>query len=157
MRPLTATFVPNAEGRVLIDVDVICSDKISYETIVFKLDTGSDFTVLNNNVLKDVLGYSDSDLRACPKHDKPVITASGEELFFRYIRGSLIRIDGQRMRCDIYFCVDKTVQNNLLGANLLKNFKLAIDNDANTVHFIERQTEVLMGKGETPLQLFELE
>ena len=63
MQPIVVAFPVTALGRVEFDAEVLTSDKMSLNTVTFKLDSGSDFTTLSCDDLT-MLGYDIKFLRS---------------------------------------------------------------------------------------------
>jgi len=87
MQPIIISFPPSTLGRVEFAAEVSTGDKLSLESVDFKLDSGSDFTTVSCHDLED-LGYTHDFLQRCPFHANHASTADGElKLQLQYISG----------------------------------------------------------------------
>ena len=75
MEPIIIPFDSNSLGRVDFTADVMKGDYKSFGSVMFKLDSGSDFTTIDHEDL-DELGYTQAFLQSCPYHPTSASTAS---------------------------------------------------------------------------------
>ena len=68
MHPIVITFTKISTGRIEFNADIMTADRLSFDTIRFKLDTGSEFTTLSHADLIQ-LGYEYDYLRKCKHYD----------------------------------------------------------------------------------------
>jgi len=99
-------------------------------TPTFKVDTGSDFTVLR---LDDLirLGYNMESLKIYPVHEHRASTVAEENgLILHYIDGVTLELGCVTLYNRRIFFSDQIVRN-LLGSDILKYFNIEIDREAN--------------------------
>ena len=77
MQPIVIPFEPSSLGRVVFLAQVMTGNRKTLNDVIFKLDSGSDFTTLSCDDL-DVLGYDDGELRLLELKNKPSLS-SGEK------------------------------------------------------------------------------
>jgi hypothetical protein len=146
-------------GRVIFRADVLRSDRLSHDEVIFKLDSGSDFTTLS---LEDLgrLGYTEEFLRNCPEYGVDgisVTTADGSPVHFRYLSNiSIMFQDREIQGCKIFFALD-TKMRSLFGNDILKYFNREVNYDAGELRLNERSGPPLMSADETPLHIYVLE
>jgi len=155
-REISIPLNTNELGRVEIYVDVSARDGKSFGRINFKVDSGSDFTIINT---KDLLrlGYTFDFLRSCSFHSNPAKAVSSDfRLKLQYIPNITIKF-GQReiQGCRIFFSLDKSL-SNLLGCDILKYFNWNISYDNCTLSLTERGTKPPLAMGETPVHIYSL-
>ena len=106
MVPIIIDFTPGNLGRVVFAVKVMTGDRKSLKTVIFKLDSGSDFTTHNCDDLEN-LGYTQEFLKSCPFHSTRASTASGGSVLpLQYIANvSIVFGDRELQGCRIYFAI----------------------------------------------------
>jgi predicted aspartyl protease len=121
------------------------------------LDTGSDFTVLNQDVLYD-LGYTEDFLKSCPVHGTTATSWSGVESTIRYIDDFSIEFSGDRAvrKCRIFFTLESDT-SNLLGSDILKYFNYNVNLDKGELTLTKRENEPPLSNGESRLFVYSLE
>jgi hypothetical protein len=157
MQPIIINFETSGLGRVGFDVKVSTADRKSLRSVIFKLDSGSDFTTLSRKSLK-VLGYTTEFLQNCPVHKGGASAAAeGLKLQLRYITNASIKLGDRELQgCRIYFSLDTNLRN-LFGCDILKYFNREIDYDKGELRLIERATAPLFAAGETPIHIYTLD
>jgi hypothetical protein len=156
MQPITVSFQPNSLGRVIFSAEVMTGDCKSFDSIEFKLDSGSDFTTLSCEDLND-LGYSEEFLQSQPFRETLASAASTElTLHLQYIDSVSIKLgDRELQNCRIFFALG-TKLRSLFGSDILKYFNREIDYDAGKFKLTQRATAPELAVGENALQIYEL-
>ncbi|MDR2167129.1 MAG: retroviral-like aspartic protease family protein [Clostridiales bacterium] len=156
MRPIIIHFDDCDLGRVIIRADVLRGDSLSHGPVRFKLDSGSDFTIVNYDDLKD-LGYTDEFLRNCPKHTNIATAAEGSSITLRYLSNISIMFEDREIQgCRIYFSLEAGMRN-LFGNDILKYFNREINYDMGEMRLNQRAAQPLLAAGQAPLQIYSLE
>ena len=157
MVPIIIDFTPGNLGRVVFAVKVMTSDRKSLRSVMFKLDSGSDFTTLSVRALAQ-LGYTNEFLRTCPFHSLRASTASGGSVLpLQYISNvSIVFGDRELQGCRIYFALGTTLRS-LFGSDILKYFNREIDYDSGELRLTERINMPQLSQGEAPIQIYSVE
>ena len=101
MEPIVIPFVSNNLGRVDFTADVMKSDYKSFGSVLFKLDSGSDFTTIDCADL-DELGYTQDFLESRPFHPSSVSTASSE-IRLQYITNVSVKFGNREIQgCRVF-------------------------------------------------------
>ncbi|MDR0220047.1 MAG: retropepsin-like domain-containing protein [Lachnospiraceae bacterium] len=126
----------------------------SLHLVKFKLDSGSDFTTINQDDLYD-LGYTLEFLQNCPIHASGASTASdGLKLQLRYITDVSIKLGDRELQgCRIYFSCDTNLRN-LFGCDILKYFNWETNYDKGELRLTQRDSAPLLLPDEIPLQIY---
>ena len=98
MEPIVIPFVSNNLGRVDFTADVMKSDYKSFGSVLFKLDSGSDFTTIDCADL-DELGYTQDFLESRPFHPSSVSTASSD-IRLQYITNVSVKFGNREINYD---------------------------------------------------------
>ena len=89
--PIIIPFEHSDLGRVEFFLQVQTGDGLSLDDVAFKLDSGSDFTTLSCEDLKN-LGYTQEFLQACPFHHVSASAASADiEFRLQYLESIAIK------------------------------------------------------------------
>jgi len=157
MKPIVIQFTPNNLGRAAFKANVLTGDSKGLDTVVFKLDSGSDFTTLSCDDL-DYLGYSQDFLKLCPYHETIASTASSKEsLNLQYISNVSIKFGDRELQgCRIYFALN-TELLSLFGNDILKYFNREINYDVGEIRLSECINKPQLSIGETPIQIYSIE
>jgi hypothetical protein len=127
MMPIKIEFIPTALGRIDFRADVMTANKLSLKPITFKLDTASDFTTLSCEDLFK-LGYTESQLQACPVHEGGADTGGGN-LPLRYLTNVSIKFGDREIQGARVFFALGTKLRSLFGCDILKYFNFSVDYD----------------------------
>ena len=157
--PIRIKFTPNNIGRVIINIDVRKADGLSHKNIVFKLDSGSDFTTISIEDLQ-LLGFKNYFLSKCPKHILPenqkVTTADGTPVKLQYINNmSMMFEDREILNVRLFFAMG-TNMRSLFGSDILKYFNSEVNYDIGYLSLYERSSMPDLSNNEVPLQIYEL-
>ena len=156
MQPIIIPLQPSGLGRVEFPAEISTGDRKTFESVDFKLDSGSDFTTLSCRAL-DGLGYTQEFLQGCPFHSNLVSTA-GEDFNLRlqYITDVSIKFGDRELQgCRIFFALG-TKLRNLFGSDLLKYFNREIDYDAGELRLKQRASVPELTVGEKPIHIYTL-
>jgi len=155
--PIIIPFIPNQLGRILFPVQVQSGDGLSHREVEFKLDTGSDFTLLSQGSLKK-LGYSEAMLKACPTFKGNPSTANSKQGGkLQYLSNISIKFfDREIQGCTVYFSLVDDYRN-LFGADILKYFNKNIDEDKGILTLTKKIKPPLLLENEVPIQIYSLE
>ena len=155
--PIIIPFIPNQLGRILFPVQVQTGNGIAHKKVIFKLDTGSDFTLLSRTSLKD-LDYDEAMLKACPIFEGNPSTANSKRSGkLQYISNISVKFfDREIQGCTIYFSLVDDYKN-LFGADILKYFNKNIDEDNGIFTLTKKIKPPLLLEDEIPLQVYSLE
>jgi predicted aspartyl protease len=127
-------------------------NKKSFDTVRFKLDSGSDFTTLGCEDL-DNLGYSEEYLRSCKVHGKAYTATSGE-VVLQYIEGVSIKFGERELQnCRIFFALDSGMRS-LFGSDILKYFNREINYDTGELRLSSTENPPGLAQNETPIQIY---
>jgi len=127
-------------------------DKKSFDTVRFKLDSGSDFTTLSCEDL-DNLGYSEEYLRSCKVHGK-AHTATSVEVDLQYIEGVSIKFGDRELQgCRIFFALGSGMRS-LFGSDILKYFNREINYDKGELRLDLTENPPGLAQNETPIQIY---
>ncbi|MCL1819139.1 MAG: retroviral-like aspartic protease family protein [Oscillospiraceae bacterium] len=127
-------------------------DKKSFDTVRFKLDSGSDFTTLSCDDL-DNLGYSDECLQSCKIHGKAYTATSGE-VVLQYIENVSIKFGDRELQgCRIFFALGSGMRS-LFGSDILKYFNREIDYDKGELRLKRTANPPKLVQDETPIQIY---
>ena len=161
MEPIIITFTQMSVGRVEFDAEVMTADRLTLDTITFKLDTGSDFTTLSCEDL-ELLGFDQDFLKSCATYGDPASSAGGE-LRLQYIDNVSIKLGNREIQgCRIFFALG-TGLRSLFGSDILKYFNYSVDFDIDATGNIgELQlcpaTRIpQLSKGETQIQIYAID
>jgi len=157
MPPIIIPFTPNYLGRVIFNADVITGDLKSFDRVVFKLDSGSDFTTIEFAVLLS-LGYTREFLKNCPSHDEVISTAyQDNKKPLQYISNISIKFEDRELQgCRIFFALDSNLKS-LFGSDILKYFNWGVNYDEGIFHLNERKNAPLLQENEHPIHIYSLE
>ncbi|MCL2088230.1 MAG: hypothetical protein FWH14_01990 [Oscillospiraceae bacterium] len=157
MESIVIPFTKSNLGRVEFDVDVQTGDKLSFDKVMFKLDSGSDFTTINCNDLK-FLGYSQEFLKSCPYYEISASTASDEhKILLQYIPDVSIKFgDRELQSCRLFFSLG-TKLRSLFGSDVLKYFNIEINFDIGELRLTQTEVKPHLLKDETPIQIYSIE
>ena len=157
MHPIIIPFDTNNLGRVEFLADVMTGDRKSFDTVEFKLDSGSDFTTINCDDL-ETLGYTIEYLKSCPFHKNKASTASDEfHLPLQYVSNVSIKFEDRELQgCRIFFALN-TKLRSLFGSDILKYFNREINYDNGTLILYELSSTPALSEGETPIHIYSLE
>ena len=157
MAAIIIKFTTDNLGRVVFAANVMTSDRKSLESVIFKLDSGSDFTTINNDDL-EYLGYTKAFLKSCPFHSTRASTASGGSVLpLQYISNvSIMFGDRELQGCRLYFALGTNLRN-LFGSDILKYFNREIDYDKGELRLTERINKPQLSPGEVPIQIYSVE
>ena len=156
MQPIVISFPQSTLGRVEFAAEVSTGDRMSLDSVDFKLDSESDFTTLSCHDLED-LGYSLDFLQRCPFHTNHASTADGElKLQLQYISGVSIKFGDRELQgCRVYFALG-TKLRSLLGSDILKYFNREIDYDKCELRLTQRTSSPELASGEDTIQVYYL-
>ena len=161
MEPIIITFTQLSVGRVEFDAEVITADRLSLDTVTFKLDTGSDFTTLSYDDLK-LLGYEDVFLHAC-KHYKDPASSAGGDLKLQYMDNISIKLGDRELQgCRIFFALDTDLRS-LFGSDILKYFNYSVNFDSDEtgetgeLQMVKSARSPKLSKGESQIQIYSLD
>jgi len=157
MVPITISFTPNNLGRIVFLAQMMTGDRKNLNDVLFKLDTGSDFTTISCDDL-DRLGYSPEYLKSCPRHEVRASLASDElRVPLQYIPNVSIKFGERELQhCRIFFALG-TKLRSLFGTDILKYFKMEICYDIGEFKLTKREEKPLLSTGETPIQIYSIE
>ncbi|MDR1703520.1 MAG: hypothetical protein LBS19_02385 [Clostridiales bacterium] len=149
--------MPNNLGRVMGEAFVSTKDGKSFESVRFKLDSGSDFTTISCDDLR-LLGYSQEYLEECPRYQYGAFLASEEGILtLRYIKNVSIKFSDREIQgCRLFFALDTNL-HNLLGSDILKYFNREIDYDNGELRLYERKEKPQLSTGEQPIHIYAIE
>jgi hypothetical protein len=153
MSAIVITFAPTSLGRVEFDAEVMTADRLSLDTVKFKLDTGSDFTTLSLADLH-LLGYSDTFLQSCPVFGE-AITPAGE-VTLQYIEHISLKLGDREIQdCRIFFALGSPMRS-IFGCDILKYFNYAVDFDKGEFLLNKTDRVPALSFGETPIQIYSI-
>ena len=157
MAPIIIKFTSDNLGRVIFDADVMTGDRKSLKTVVFKLDSGSDFTTINCDDLEN-LGYSNDFLKTCPFHQIKASTASsGHTLPLQYISNISIKFQDRELQgCRMFFAIGTNLRS-LFGSDILKYFNREINYDKGELRLTELANKPMQSQGEVPIHIYSVE
>ena len=97
----------DAQGRVIFSARIITGDYKSFKRVYFKLDSGSDFTTISCDDLKN-LGYTLDFLEKCPFHGTTALSAFGDsQIQMQYILNVSIKFGDRELQgCRIFFALN---------------------------------------------------
>lgn len=155
MHPIVIDFTPNNLGRVNFRTDFMTGDRLTFDEVIFKLDSGSDFTTLSCEDL-DNLGYSEKYLKACKIYGK-ARTATAGEVDLQYIENVSIKFGNRELQgCRVFFALGSDL-HSLFGSDILKYFNYEVDSDAGELRLYKRRVSPALSQGETPIHIYTLE
>ena len=157
MHPIIIPFDTNNLGRVEFLSDVMTGNRMSFGSVEFKLDSGSDFTTISCDDL-ETLGYSIEYLKTCPFHKSKASTASDEfHLPLQYITNISIKFEDRELQgCRVFFALN-TKLRSLFGSDMLKYFNREINYDNGTLTLNKLTSAPVLSEGETPIHIYLLE
>lgn len=157
MQPIIIPFTPNRLGRIVFESKVMTGDRKSLGTVMFKLDTGSDFTTISCDELK-LLGYTQEYLKSCPHHVGGATLAADEhKTTLQYIPNVSIKFDDRELQhCRIYFALG-TKLRSLFGGDILKYFNIEINNNEKEIRLSKREDDIPMLDDEMQIQIYSIE
>ena len=154
MQPIVVAFPVTALGRVEFDAEVMTGDKMSLNTVTFKLDSGSDFTTLSCEDLF-LLGYDDAYLRKCKFHN-PALAAGGSSVTLQYIEDVSIKFGDRELQgCRVFFALG-TKLSSLFGSDILKYFNYSVNFDVGELTLSKTSIAPKLAKDEKPIQIYSL-
>ena len=154
MIPITINFTPMGLGRIEFETKVMTADRMSLRSVMFKLDTASDFTTLSLDDLYS-LGYKPEQLRKCKIFEGSASTGGGD-LELRYIENVSIKFEDREIQNTRVFFAPKTKLRSLFGCDILKYFNFSVDYDNGTLTLSQAAKAPKLSPGETPIQIYEL-
>ncbi|MDR1687375.1 MAG: hypothetical protein LBS21_02030 [Clostridiales bacterium] len=164
--PIIVSLRPNNLGRVLFSADVLGASKKQQNDVEFKLDSGSDFTIISRRDLIRSLGYSKEFLNSCPLYytENPRVNATqvdGTPLPLRYIKNISMMVNGREIiNTRIFFQSEEQKgkeTRNLFGTDILKYFNWSIDYDKWLLTLSKRNlANVELSPGEKRLEVYDL-
>jgi predicted aspartyl protease len=156
MQPIIIGFRPSGLGRVEFSADVLTGDMKTLGSVLFKLDSGSDFTTISCKDLEE-LGYPQEFLQNCPVYGSDASTATEElRLQLRYIAGVSIKFGDRELQgCRIYFALG-TELRSLFGSDIMKYFNWEVNYDENKLRLTQRTALPQMAADEKPIQIYTL-
>jgi len=157
MLPITIDFVPDSLGRVVFRAQVMTGDRKSFGAVVFKLDSGSDFTTLSCRDL-EVLGYEKKFLESRPNHGTSASTASEDLILpLQYIDNVSIKFGDRELQdCRVFFALG-TKLRSLFGSDILKSFNREISYDSGEFRLTTLKSAPLLLSGEKPIQIYSVD
>ncbi|MCL2169034.1 MAG: retropepsin-like domain-containing protein [Defluviitaleaceae bacterium] len=157
MLAIIVPFTSGGLGRVEVRPDVMTRDRLSLKPVKFKLDSGSDFTLMKTDDLIRVLGYTRELLEACPVYDTPAKTVSSDTLRLQYIENVSIKFGERELQgCRVFFCLDRHT-SNLIGCDILKYFNWSVDYDKGELVMTPRQVKPDLLQGEQEIHIYTLD
>ena len=154
MIPFKIGFTPSGLGRVEFRADVMTADRMSLRSILFKLDTASDFTTLSLTDLKR-LGYTQEQLQECKIFEGSASTGGGD-LELRYIENVSIKFEDREIQNARVFFAPKTKLRSLFGCDILKYFNFSVDYDNGSLMLSKASKSPALSQGETPIQIYSI-
>ncbi|MCL2050708.1 MAG: retropepsin-like domain-containing protein [Lachnospiraceae bacterium] len=155
MTPITISFNPSGLGRIEFSAEVMTADRMSLESVKFKLDTASDFTTLSIKDLEN-LGYTQDQLHKCAIFKGSASTGGGD-LELRYIENVSIKFgDREIQNARVFFALD-TELRSLFGCDILKYFNFSVDYDNGLLLLQQIEKKPPSSFNETPLQIYSFE
>jgi len=157
MHPIVIPFEPSSLGRVVFLAEVMTGDRKTLGDVIFKLDSGSDFTTLSCDDL-DVLGYNMDYLKTCPFHDSHASTASDDLILpLQYISDVSIKFGDRELQgCRVFFALGTNLRS-LFGSDILKYFNREISYDDGELRLLELINKPSLPSGEKPIQIYTIE
>lgn len=153
MESIVITFSPQVTGRIEFGVEVMTADRLSFRTVEFKLDTGSDFTTLSCDDLL-LLGYTDAFLQTCNIYGKA--SSAAGDLDLRYIDNISIKFrDREIQGCRIFFALRSHLRS-LFGSDILRYFNYSVNNDIGELKMSMAAKIPKLTHGEPPLHIYSL-
>ena len=155
MGSIIIPFEFNSLGRVDFFADVMTSDYKSFDSVRFKLDSGSDFTTIDSQDLYN-LGYTRQFLEGCPFHHLSVTTASND-IRLQYIKNVSIKFSEREIQnCRIFFALDSQLRS-LFGSDILKYFNWGVNYDKKVLQLDKTENVPALSEGEEPLHVYTIE
>jgi hypothetical protein len=157
MHTIIIPFEPSSLGRVVFLAEVMTGDRKTLRDVIFKLDSGSDFTTLSCDDL-DVLGYDMEYLKACPHHDTHASTASDDLILpLQFISDVSIKFGDRELQgCRVFFALGTNLRS-LFGSDILKYFNREINYDDGELRLLELKNKPSLSSGEKPIQIYTVE
>jgi hypothetical protein len=157
---ITIDFFSTALGRIDFEADVMTYDKLSFKSVAFKLDSGSDFTTLSCDDLI-LLGYEEDYLKTCKFHINTADPAFGTSAPIQYIENISLKFGDRELQgCRVFFVLNSGLRS-LLGSDILKYFNYEVDyeahQDSGELRLIERKVSPVLAEGETRIHIYSLE
>jgi len=154
MLPIVITFMPSVLGRVVFEAEVLTADRLTLDTVTFKLDTGSDFTTLSCKALAS-LGYTDEILSTCSIYG--TATTGGGNVLLQYIDNVSIKFGDREIQgCRVFFALG-TKLSSLFGSDILKHFTYTVDNELCEFRMSATKRVVTTQAGDPQIQIYSLD
>jgi len=154
MLPIVIKFTPSELGRVVFEAEVMTSDRLTLDTVSFKLDTGSDFTTLSCKDLA-ILGYTEEILKTCNVYG--YASTAGGDVAMQYIDNVSIKFGDRELQgCRIFFALG-TKLSSLFGSDILKYFTYTVDNDSYELRMSAKKKTVVPKAGEPQIHVYSLD
>ena len=155
MSAIIVPFTPTSLGRVEFDAEIMTGDNLSFDTVTFKLDTGSDFTTLSCADLT-LLGYSDRFLESCKHHDIAAAPAASKGIMLQYIEDVSIKFGNREFQgCRIFFKLNSNL-HSFFGSDLLKYFNYEVNQDEGELRLNKAAKVPVLSTGEKQIHIYSL-
>ena len=153
MSPIIVKFKPRSTGRVELAIDVMTADRLTFESVLFKLDTGSEFTTLSIKDLEQ-LGYTDAFLHKCKIYGKASSAAGSINL--QYIENVSLKFDDREIQgCRLFFALGSQL-HSLFGSDILKYFNYSVNHDNGEFAMSLATKAPILTPGEPQLHIYSL-
>ena len=155
MTPINIDFTPMGLGRIEFEAKVMTADRMSLRSVMFKLDTASDFTTLSLDDL-EYLGYTQERLLECKVFEGSASTGGGD-LELRYIENVSIKFEDREIQnARVFFAPDMKLRS-LFGCDILKYFNFSVDYDNGSLKLLQAAKAPALSLGETPIQIYSVD
>ena len=155
MSAIIVPFTPTSLGRIEFDAEVMTGDNLSFDTVTFKLDTGSDFTTLSCADLA-LLGYSNRFLESRERHDIVVAPAASKGIMLQYIEDVSIKFGDRELQgCRVFFKLNSNL-HSFFGSDLLKYFNYEVNQDEGELRLSKSAKAPVLSKGEKRIYIYAL-
>jgi len=130
-------------------------DRKSFHEIKFKLDSGSDFTTINEADLFR-LGYARAFLKDCPFYHTSAKTATAS-FRLQYIDGVSLKFGDNEIQNSRIFFAMNTDLRSLFGADILKYFNWEVNYDIGRLTLAPAKNSPILAPGEKVLHIYNLD
>ena len=152
MGPVTIPFTASNLGRVEFLAGVMTANGKSFDDVEFKLDSGSDFTTLSCDDLKN-LGYSMDFLRECPFYPTEAQAVSSN-IRLQYLTNVSIKFAERELQgCRVFFALATNLRS-LFGSDILKYFNWEVNYDLGLLRLNQVESKPALSPCETALHIY---
>ncbi|MCL1886270.1 MAG: retropepsin-like domain-containing protein [Dehalococcoidia bacterium] len=134
-------------------IDVMTADRLSFESVLFKLDTGSEFTTLSSKDL-DLLGYTVAFLQSCKVYGNA--SSAAGNVVLQYIDDVSIKLGDREIQgCRVFFARGSQL-HSLFGSDILRYFNYSVNYDTGELQMSLAAKAPKLAQGEPQLHIYSL-